>query len=442
MKHFIRISIFSLIIIILSACTDKNKFSKETSAFIASFPVISFAVLSDLHYYDKTLGIVGNVFLDYLDNDRKLLVQSEEILDTAIKEIIEEKVKFVIIPGDLTKDGEKINHMKISEKLHQFTDAGINVYVINGNHDILNGHSFKYFDNKKEKVESITKDEFALLYREFGYDKAIDRDKSSLSYLTEPVKGLWLIALDSCMWQKNDNNKEPLVDGKIKPETLQWVENILKRANSEHKSVVAFMHHGLLEHYKANKRYYGEYVVHNNEKIAELFCNYNLNFVFTGHFHSQDITVKNYKHNKFMYDIETGSLVTHPCPYRIVNITNDNKMMIYTKNISNILSIKSFKDYSYQYVKEGTIKMASKKLKKYRVPDKDISIIANQISSAYIAHLSGDENPPTTTIDTQNIGLWSKIILLFQNDLVNGWWNDLTPNDNKLIINLENGKYD
>ncbi|HOV15637.1 MAG TPA: hypothetical protein PK771_15220, partial [Spirochaetota bacterium] len=298
---------------------------------------------------------------------------------------------------------------------------------------------FKYIDDKKEKVETTNKDEFIEYYKEFGFNDAIDKDVESLSYLVEPVQGLWLLAMDSTMWYKNNLEEEPIVDGEFRQSTLKWIENVLIKAQKEKKSVIGMMHHGILEHYKANKKYYGEYVVNNNEEIAKMFSHYNMNFIFTGHFHSQDITTKKYKNGNFIYDIETGSLATHPCPYRIVNITKDQKITVSSGLINEIPSIKDFQSHAHKYVIDGTIKMASKKLKKFGVSQKDIINIATQVAYAYSAHLQGDENPPDVIVDYKGLDLWSKIVITVQKDLIKGWWNDIFPKDNELTVYLKNG---
>jgi len=85
-----------------------------------AYPDTRFAVVSDFHFYDKSLGISGSAFQKYLDDDRKLLTLSEEIIAAAMEKISRENVRFVLIPGDMTKDGERINHegvVKILKKL-------------------------------------------------------------------------------------------------------------------------------------------------------------------------------------------------------------------------------------------------------------------------------------------------------------------------------------
>lgn len=113
-----------------------------------------------------------------------------------------EELDFVLVPGDLTKDGEKICHEKFAEIFRRLTDNGIPVYVIPGNHDINNPHAVRFIGDKTEPVETVTPEEFALIHSDFGYADALYRHKSSLSYVAEPVEGVWLFAIDSSKYRK------------------------------------------------------------------------------------------------------------------------------------------------------------------------------------------------------------------------------------------------
>ena len=101
-----------------------------------------FAVLSDLHFYDPRLGTSGQAFEDYLNQDPKLLKESEAILDAAITNIVQQHVQFVLVAGDLTKDGELLDHVRVAQQLRRLEQRGIQVFVIPGNHDINNPDAF------------------------------------------------------------------------------------------------------------------------------------------------------------------------------------------------------------------------------------------------------------------------------------------------------------
>ena len=412
----------------------------KTSSVI--YPDAKFIAFSDAHFYDTSLGTTGKAFEDYLEDDRKLLSDSLDILDSAVEAMSQEKADFVIIPGDLTKDGEKSGHMRFSEYLKKLEQSGKKVFVIPGNHDINNSYAVKYLDDKTERVENITPDEFSEIYKDYGYSEALYRDKDSLSYVAEPVPGLWLLAMDACRYRENENGNESVTAGRFNDSTLSWIEAILAKAVEQKKAVIGFMHHGILEHYEGQKKYYGAYVVENNDAVAKMFASYGMKMVFTGHYHAQDITKKSWKDdspNRFLFDIETGSLLTYPCPYRIATIS-DNQINIKTIPISSTKNHKDLTEYSKNYVYNGIKGIATDKLKGYGLSQEDADIMAPQIADAFIAHYAGDEKVPEEILKTNYIGIWAGFIINMQKDLVYGLWHDINTPDNNVTINLTNGE--
>ena len=178
-------------------------------------PPVRFAVLSDTHLYDARLGTTGSAFDSYIAADPKLLALSEPILDSALADIIKSKVRFVIISGDLTKDGEKVNHLRMVRHLERLERAGIQVFVVPGNHDINNHDAVSYSGNVATPIATINDHEFRALYHRFGYGQAIDHAPDSLSYVAEPVPGLWLLALDSAKWAESAQAPHPVVSGRL-----------------------------------------------------------------------------------------------------------------------------------------------------------------------------------------------------------------------------------
>ena len=101
--------------------------------------VIKMAVISDLHVMAPQLLVSeGKAFEEYLIKDRKMLRESAEILDTLMTDILDIKPHLVLVTGDLTKDGERASHQLVVSQLHRLVDAGIQVLVVPGNHDINN----------------------------------------------------------------------------------------------------------------------------------------------------------------------------------------------------------------------------------------------------------------------------------------------------------------
>ncbi|MCK9421817.1 MAG: metallophosphoesterase, partial [Bacteroidales bacterium] len=82
--------------------------------------VYTIAVLADNHYMDPSLLIQdGPAFQDYLVTDGKLLAASDAIMKEAIQELIQAKPDLVLVPGDLTKDGELVGNVSVHLYLRQ-----------------------------------------------------------------------------------------------------------------------------------------------------------------------------------------------------------------------------------------------------------------------------------------------------------------------------------
>lgn len=403
-----------------------------------SYPRARFIVLSDPHYYHPSLGTSGPDFKAYIRDDRKMLAKSDEILDAAIERVKREKADFILICGDLTKDGEEINHRHVAEKIGNLHPSA-DVYVVPGNHDVANGISRRYTKDGTEPVPSVSPEEFKKIYADYGYASPLDTDETSLSYVVEPVPGLWVLALDSCLWRENEPGRHPVTDGRFPGQTLKWIEDVLIRAKQQEKAVLAFMHHGLMEHYPANEKYYGQYVVDNSDTLTRLFAAYGVRLVFTGHFHAQDITAKDPEQTAGrVFDVETGSLVTYPCPYRTVAFSGDGTCTIESRFIKSIDAMDTgFPDYARDFAFRGTVGLADKVLEGYWVSEKGREILAPQIAEAYVAHLEGDENKPEQVLNAEGTGLMGRIVVSFQKDLVKGWQTDLWPADNHLTIDFK-----
>jgi 3',5'-cyclic AMP phosphodiesterase CpdA len=406
----------------------------QLSEIIPEYPNTSFLVISDPHYYDPSLGIEGQAFQEYLDNDRKLLKESPYILKEALNYINSTEVDFVVIPGDLTKDGTLVSHKAFARNLSEIEKTGKKVFVVPGNHDILNPQSNSYKDNLKIKVQNIDQATFKSIYNDFGYGEAISSDPSSLSYVAEPVKGLWLIGMDACRYNENPNSYHAVTGGRFNESTLKWVEEQLNAANEKGIEIIGFMHHGILEHYDKQAKFYGEYVIEDYGKISKLFAEKGMKLVFTGHYHAQDIVKKDYGNAKLIYDVETGSLVTFPCPIRKVNL-NARNVKISTKRINYIETHpENFENFSKEYVWSGIEGIAKKALISYKLSEDEAVLLSGQVADAFIAHYQGDEPDKEKAFDLKGISLKGRFLISFKKKLVWSLWHDLEPGDNELEI--------
>ncbi len=399
---------------------------------------LKIAVLSDLHYMDPSLlKEDGSAFQMYLMQDRKLLAESDAILKQLISELLIEKPDLVLISGDLTKDGELVCHQAVIEQLRILEANRIKVLVVPGNHDINNPDAVLFDGDHTESVLTITPEQFSSLYAEFGYGSAIARDPNSLSYISEPFKDLFVLAIDANEYYDN-TPEESVTAGKIKDATMEWIETQLAGLKSKKgKVVIGMMHHGVIEHFMGESVIFPDYLVDDRFTRAEELMQAGLRVIFTGHFHGND-AVQMESDGLTLTDIETGSPVSYNSPYRVINLV-DKTMYVSTKHITTIdypgLEGIPFPEYEAAISFAAFEFLAKYMLMSppYNVPEMYATMVAPYFSKAMMAHFAGDE-----TISEETYAA-IQLVYSISSDLGNmlyGFYTDLPPSDNDLVIDL------
>ncbi len=397
---------------------------------------LKIAIISDLHVMAPSLLVNnGAAFQEYLAKDPKLLEYSDKILQAAVSKIIAQKPDLVLIPGDLTKDGEAISHLLVSATLSKFLIRGIQVRITVGNHDVNNPEAVKFDGANTYPVKSVQANKIPYIYPLFGFINSLYKDPYSLSYVSEPIKGLWIIAIDANEYYKNQT--QSTVGGIIKPQTLNWLKQRLAEANKKGKIVIGMMHHGLIEHYTGQKTIDPDYVIDDWENTANTLMDAGLKIIFTGHYHANDIT-KRLNGNKFLYDVETGSTTAYPCTYRMLTIKG-SKYSFAPQNILNLLgpdADSNAKEFLSVHL-EGYFKYLL--INVYGVPDPYASLIAPAFRDATMAHFAGDETPPASLPETlqllHNLGADQLGMVL------GSLWTDINTPDNNVTLNLQDGTF-
>ena len=373
----------------------------------ADYSALRIATLSDMHYFATNLLVTDGVaFQTYLAGDRKLLAQSAAIAQASVDAVISQNPDVVLVTGDLTKDGEYDSHIGMSNQLARLAAAGAKVFVIPGNHDVNNTNAKSFNGANTTPVPNVTPDQFASIYAPFGFNQAIDRDPSSLSYVVEPTPGLWILAMDSCQYA--GGGLDPTA-GSFDADRLGWITNKLIQARSQGKMVVGMMHHGLMEHFQGQATLFPQYVLTGYQTVAPLFASLGLRTVFTGHFHANDIVQGTYGGNT-IYDIETGSTVTWPCPYRVMDLQTNWQFDIATRYITainyNLAGQPDFPTYAYNYLTSGMVNLSAYMLQgsPFYLSAATAAYLAPAVTEALVDHYAGDEpgvagaTPATQTV--------------------------------------------
>lgn len=245
-----------------------------------------FAIASDLHIaVPQTIGNHPKRF--------HLVEISIPALETVLQHLETLDLDFLLLPGDLTQDGEAENHAWLQERLESLPFP---VYVVPGNHDIPSLLPTEY---------SIGLKAFPYYYRRCGY-----REPDQLYYTCEPLPGVQLIALNSNSFDTGGRQV-----GRLDKAQFNWLKRLLPTVQD--KLVLVMIHHNVVEHLPEQSRHplSRRYMLKNAPLLRQLLREFGVKLVFSGHLHVQDLAYAD-----GVYDLTTGSLVSYPHPYRLIEV--------------------------------------------------------------------------------------------------------------------------
>lgn len=293
------------------------------------------AVMSDLHYLSPDMIADTEDFEHAFNSDRKLLKESSSVLHEMLERVRADKPDILLVSGDLTKDGEQECHAALAKQLQQLQQdvPGLKIYVINGNHDIrnYNAKNFNTPDGKAVPATRTEPEDFKRIY-DFVYSDptvlatftpAEGNKAGGLSYVARPVEGLTIIAMDTCRYSSDNTSNgddEHETSGAISADLEKWVIEQTAAAKARGDLVIGLEHHGLVPHFDVQPTILPMYLVNGYERIAQEYADAGMSVVFTGHMHAVDIAAMTTAAGNTIYDIETGSALTYPCPIRFVDL--------------------------------------------------------------------------------------------------------------------------
>lgn len=234
----------------------------------------------------------------------RLFNENYYALLAALDDVARKNIRWVVLPGDLTDNGQFFNQQKIKEILDAYSQRkGMRFFVTTGNHDPAlplglsqrNAHflaadgsrvahkdscagyvpqmqcyaDFGFFPRKDDRYWESPFTSYA--YDNYSYEEACRESVLSkrtymlcdsltatdASYLVEPMEGLWLLAIDGGVYLPKERQ-----DGKWgyqgssagynlvlthKPFLLPWVRKVVEEARKRHKTLVAFSHYPLVD---------------------------------------------------------------------------------------------------------------------------------------------------------------------------------------------------
>lgn len=298
---------------------------------------IRFGVISDIHYFANSLkGDYSEEYKEWLYNKHKEYDEADSLLSNALDGVLrnaaDDGATYVLIPGDLTKDGAKESHKALAEKLAAFeNETGIPVYVVPGNHDINNSKAITFENGYEEPAEKTSPEAFREIYADFGYNEADsvfvpdEGDKGGMLSYTKVLGGYKLIAIDSCMYSEDNGaeDNEHMTDGRIGDDLLEWIVDECEDAEERGLTIIGMQHHNLIPHMAIEEATFWPFVVQDWVQIADAYADSGMHYVFTGHLHVNDVSAHVSDNGETVYDILTPTLTGYPNYYKIVDFVSD-----------------------------------------------------------------------------------------------------------------------
>ncbi len=264
--------------------------------------------VTDIHYISNNINDKGEAFQRMLANaDGRETYYVEELTDALVYEIQQMQPDVMIVSGDLTHNGEKDSHIEMAKKLAKIEEAGVEVLVTPGNHDINNPYAREFKGSEEVVTETVSAEEFEEIYSDFGFSEAATRDEKSLSYLSKVSEDLWVLMLDTNLYEQNTT--APVTNGIMKKSTMDWVKDIGEEAKAKDVEILGVMHHNLYNH---SDVLYEGFTIGNAKDVLATFKESGINLVLSGHIHVQDIASDV---DKTVYDVVTSGFIVSPVTY-------------------------------------------------------------------------------------------------------------------------------
>lgn len=337
----------------------------------------------------------------------------------ALDDIAKKGIKIVAMPGDFSDDGQAYNLRGLHKILDEYHEKfGIEFFLTTGNHDpvgpfLQEGGKDDFLGEDGNQLgiyskENIGKTDHKIITRDiaesgyleildelkdfgfypkkqdlfwstpftpysskdYSYEKALqnaaytkriynvaqDFSVPDLSYVTEPVKGVWLMAIDGNTYiprNLNGSSKDPenYKGASIgynnvlthKKHLIDWVKRTMAEAKKNGKTVIAFTHYpmidfndGATQEIKSllgEKKWQMERVP--EEEVAKVFAEAGLQIHFAGHMHINDTGIRTIN-GKMLVNIQVPSLAAYIPAYKILTIHSPDLMEIRTEVLNDV----------------------------------------------------------------------------------------------------------
>ncbi len=193
-----------------------------------------------------------------------------------------------------------------------------------------------------------------------------------LSYVVEPVEGLWLLSLDantyliremymsdgstSLEYPNNGLGLDNLLTDK--KYLVDWVGKVVLEAEKHGKVLIAFSHYPMVDFTNGASENIGNLLVGSkmqnsrvpNKKVADIFAQAGLKLHFGGHMHLNDTGIHSNNYGNTLVNIQVPSLAAYKPAYKVVTIKDRGMVNVETVSLDTVPRFNEFfKLYEQEY---------------------------------------------------------------------------------------------
>jgi 3',5'-cyclic AMP phosphodiesterase CpdA len=363
------------------------------------------AVIADPHFHDinyrpgTQVGSAVRTLADTCESTR-VFNESYNAFKALLDDIVRRSISIVIVDGDLTDDGQASTMTRATDLLRHYSERhGLRFFATLGNHDVyaIHGrHQSKRFldpDGRHTLVTSdpdapwrgsqsrvVTPEMYCGGYAEalrsmasFGFfrrddvlhwetpfgasddlqsrtfdirsaDGSTARRMIDASYLVEPVPGLWLLSIDSNVFEPRDGEVDPAAEKSYidstdagwnamlrnKPFIFDWMRDVAQRARAKGKKLLTFSHYPVIDPLNASADLERELLGETSfvrrspgQEVGIAAAATGIGIHFSGHLHINDTAVLR-SGSDFLVNVAVPSIVGFPPAYKIATFNHDH----------------------------------------------------------------------------------------------------------------------
>lgn len=347
---------------------------------------------------------------------------------SALDDLAEQGIKLVILPGDYTDDGQPLNILALRKILETYAqNHGMRFFITPGNHDpvtpfgspggksdylgiqgqaqavfsqappsssdaaisskvqhwgygqivqqlgafglnpnpkdIFWTHPFIAFDYEGYDFSTILTS--ATLDQRTYSDPTSGFEIPDVSYLVEPIEGIWLLALDanvftfsgpsshmdSLAWKGSSIGFN--LASKSKNHQLEWIRLISNEAKKRGKTLISFSHYPLVDFHdgksQAMSRLFGRSKFQlervPDPETSKKYAEAGIQIHFAGHMHLNDTGIyQDSTHQTTLINVQAPSLAAFPPAYKTMRLTDESNLHIQTHLLEDVPNFDEFFD--------------------------------------------------------------------------------------------------